>query len=152
MANLALAKKMNTAAWIITIAVLGIVINMRNPMITQYTRVEDVAFLKMLPAFNATVNTLVAITLVAALYFVKQKNIEMHKKMIYLSFALSVTFLLTYVLYHFTTPETKFTGEGIVRIIYFFFLITHVVLAAASFPFILFTFIRAYTNQIEKRV
>ena len=69
---------------------------------------------------------------------------------IYAAFGLSVAFLLCYVVYHFTTPATLYGGEGAIRTVYFFLLITHVVLAAGSFPFILFTFIRAYTNQIDQ--
>jgi putative membrane protein len=62
----------------------------------------------------------------------------------------SALFLISYVLYHFTTPETRYGGQGTMRAIYFFFLITHVVLAAVTLPFILLTFTRAYTNQFER--
>jgi putative membrane protein len=58
--------------------------------------------------------------------------------------------LLSYVVYHFTTEETRFGGVGTIRYVYFFILITHVILAAVILPFILFTFNRAITNQITK--
>jgi putative membrane protein len=54
------------------------------------------------------------------------------------------------VAYHFTTPETKFGGEGTIKIIYLILLLTHIVAAAVIFPFILFTFIRAITNQFDR--
>ena len=59
----------------------------------------------------------------------------------------SLLFLLGYVLYHITNADTKFGGVGTIRPIYFFLLITHIVLAAVIFPFILFTYIRAFTGQ-----
>ena len=70
--------------------------------------------------------------------------------MMIIALSLSAAFLLMYVLYHITTPEVKYCGEGAIRTIYFLLLITHVVLAAVSFPFILFTFVRGYTMQVEK--
>ncbi|MCL4157717.1 UNVERIFIED_CONTAM: hypothetical protein GTU68_034633 [Idotea baltica] len=76
----------------------------------------------------------------------------LHRKLMTTAMLLSALFLLSYVVYHFTTPETKFCGEGAIRMVYFFFLITHIILAAAILPFILFTYIRAYTNQFEKHV
>ena len=62
----------------------------------------------------------------------------------------SFIFLTMYIVYHTTTPETKYCGEGNIRYVYFFLLISHVILAAVIFPFILFTFIRGYTFQVEK--
>ena len=62
----------------------------------------------------------------------------------------SALFLLCYVAYHFTTPETKFGGEGSIRIVYFVLLISHIVLAAVSFPLILFTWIFGFTGQVTR--
>ena len=62
----------------------------------------------------------------------------------------SCLFLLSYITYHVTTPETVYCGTGAVRMVYLFILITHVILAGVIVPFILFTFIRAYTNQIDR--
>jgi len=142
--NLPLAKKLNTAAWIVSAVVLLLVGGMRRIKI-------DVGIdFSFLPPFHATLNALAAVALMAALYFVKNKNIEAHQKSIYAAMVLSILFLLSYVTYHITTPETRFGGEGTIRYIYFALLITHVILAAGILPFILFTFIRAYTGQIEK--
>ena len=63
---------------------------------------------------------------------------------------LSLLFLLSYVAYHTTTEETKYCAEGAIRYVYFFLLITHVVLAGIIFPFILFTFVRAVTGQFDR--
>ncbi len=149
MENLVLAKKMNRAAWVITIAVLGLVFMMRAPFVEEMKKGLDVDF-SFLPPIYSAMNALAALVLIAALYFIKKKNVEAHRKSIMVAFGLSTLFLLTYVLYHFTMPETPYQGEGTIRYVYFFLLASHVILAAVSFPFILFTFIRAYTGQIAK--
>jgi putative membrane protein len=144
--DLKLAKKLKVWAWIITVAVLSLVGLMRQVKIPLP---EGVSF-SFLPPFYATLNALTAVVLIFAYRFIRQKKVEQHKKAIYLAIALSVGFLLSYVVYHFTTEATLYGGEGFIRTVYFILLITHVILAAAIFPFILFTFIRAYTNQIDQ--
>jgi len=145
-ADLKLAKTLRIWAWVITVAVLFLVGLMRQVKIPLP---EGVSF-SFLPPIHASLNALTAVVLIFAFRFIKQKKIEQHRKSIYLAFALSVGFLLSYVLYHFTTPETLYGGEGFMRTLYFILLISHIVLAAGIFPFILFTFIRAYTNQIDQ--
>ncbi len=142
--NLQLAKKLNTAATIVSVLVLALVIVMRR------IHIDTGIDFSFLPPFHASVNALAAIALMFSFYFIKNKNIEAHKKANFLALGLSVLFLLSYVVYHLTTEATKFGGEGNIRYVYFFLLITHVILAAVILPFILFTFIRAYTGQIEK--
>lgn len=158
--NLVLAKKLNTAAWIVTVVVLLLVGMMRRVKIAL-PEGWDFSFL---PPFHATVNAITAVVLLAALYFIRKKNVEAHRKAIYVAVGLSVLFLLSYVAYHFTTPETLYgdanqdglvdaaekAAVGSMRTIYLLILLTHIVLAAVSLPFILFTFIRAYTNQIDR--
>lgn len=142
--NLPLAKKLNIAAWILSAIVLLVVGGMRRIKIDT-----DIDF-SFLPPFHSSLNALAAVSLIAALYFIKNKNIVAHQRCIYLAMGFSAMFLLSYVTYHITTTETKFGGEGTIRSIYFFLLITHVILAAGILPFILFTFIRAYTGQIDR--
>lgn len=158
--NLPLAKKLNIAAWIVTAIVLLLVGMMRRVKISL-PEAWDFSFL---PPFHASVNALTAIVLMLAFYFIKQKNIEAHRKAIYVAMGLSVLFLLSYVAYHFTSPEIKFGDanlDGLVdaaeaaavggsRTFYLILLITHITLAGLILPFILFTFIRAYTGQIER--
>jgi len=146
MENLKLAKKLNIVAGVLTVVVLLLVGMMRRDEFKIHT---DIDF-SFLPPFHATLNVLVAVVLLFALYFIKNKNIEAHRKSIYLAMFLSAMFLLSYVIYHFTTEETKYCFEGTSRSIYFFFLISHVVLAGVMLPFIFLTFIRAFTGQIEK--
>ncbi|MDX1941348.1 MAG: DUF420 domain-containing protein [Saprospiraceae bacterium] len=144
--NILLAKRLNVWAWVVSGAVLLLVGIMRRVKITL-PEGWDTSFL---PPFHATLNALTAVVLIAAFYFIKQKNVQMHRRMIYVAMTLSVLFLLSYVAYHFTTEETTFGGEGFIKYVYYFILITHISLAGLILPFILFTFIRAYTNQIER--
>jgi len=158
--DLDLAKRLNRWAWIISGVVLVLVGLMRRIKI-DLPEGWDVSFL---PPFHASLNAITAVVLVVALYFIKKKNIAAHQKSIYVAVGLSVLFLLSYVVYHFTTPETVFgdvDGDGILsdteklevggmRTVYLILLASHIILAALILPFILFTFIRAYTGQIVK--
>ncbi|MFK7808919.1 MAG: DUF420 domain-containing protein [Saprospiraceae bacterium] len=144
--NLALAKKLNIAAVFVSIAVLGLAGAMRIPTLKIPTSID----FSFLPPIHAGLNILTTICLLFALYFIKSKNVNAHRNAIYAALLCSALFLASYVTYHFTTHETLYEGQGFIRKVYFFFLITHIVSAAVIFPFILFTFIRAYTGQYEK--
>lgn len=100
-----------------------------------------------LPPIHALLNSMCAVALIAAYYFIKNKEVEMHRKSIYVALGCSALFFICYILYHFTTEETKYCGEGLSRTIYFVFLITHIVLAGFSLPFILTTYFRAYRGD-----
>lgn len=94
---------------------------------------------------NAIINTIIAILLVAALIAVKNKNYVLHKRLMITSLVLSVIFLVSYVTHHLLAGETKFGGEGTIKVIYLTILFTHIFLAAVILPFILFTAYRALT-------
>jgi putative membrane protein len=143
--NAELRKKLDIAAYIISVAVIAIVILMRPA--DRFAVDFDTSWM---PAFNASINSLAGVFLVAAIYFIKRKNIKAHRTMIFAAMICSFFFLLTYVGYHFTTDETKFCKEGIIRPIYFFILITHIILAGTSLPFILLTFNRGFTFSVDK--
>lgn len=154
-----LSKKLGIVAWILTAAVLGLVGLMRQVKIP----LPDGVSLSFLPPFHAAVNATAAVVLIVALIAVVSGRIGLHRKMIMTAMALSVLFLLSYVAYHFTSNEVKFGDvnlDGIVdeaeratvggtRIVYLLLLISHIVLAAVSLPFILFTFIAGWTNRFS---
>ena len=142
--NTALAKKLNRIAWVVTVIVLLTVGMMRRVKIPT-----DIDF-GFLPPLHASLNAITAVILVMAYIQIRRRNIEQHRQLMYVAIISSLLFLLSYVVYHFTTEETLYCVEGAIRYVYFFLLITHVVLAAVIFPFILFTFIRAYTNQFDR--
>jgi putative membrane protein len=143
-ANRQLEKRLNIVAYIVSVVVLLLVGLMRR---VKFDLGVDFSFL---PPLHASLNGLAAVLLVFAYYFIRKKQVEAHRRSIYAAIACSALFLISYVLYHFTTEETRFGGEGAIRAVYFFFLITHVVLAALILPFILLTFNRAYTEQYAR--
>jgi len=159
-ANIQLSKKLHVAAWIVTAIVLLLVGLMRQVKIPLPEGVS----LSFLPPFHATLNALTAVVLVYALIQIKNKKVANHRRAIYVAMGLSVLFLLSYVAYHFTTPSTLYgdlnhdgalseaelAAVGTTRTFYLILLLSHISLAALSLPFILFTFIRAYTNQFER--
>lgn len=145
MENTVLAKKLNKIAVVVSVAVIGLVVAMRK--IPRMDLGIDFSFL---PAVYSITNALAAVCLLFGLYYIRQKRVTEHKRMVTTALTLSFLFLLMYVVYHITTPEIKYCGEGSIKVVYFILLISHVVLAAVSFPFILFTYIRGFTSQVEK--
>lgn len=141
----ALSKKLGVVAWVLTAVVLVLVGMMRRPEL-RIPLPEGWSF-AFLPPVHAVLNTLVSIALVIAIVAVKQGKIALHRNAIFAAMGLSVAFLLCYVAYHFTTEETRFGGEGAIRSVYFFLLISHIVLAGISLPAILFTFIAGFTHR-----
>ena len=144
MKNEARLKIMDRAAVGITVIILFIVGMMRRVKIET-----DIDF-GFLPPFHSTLNALAAIALIVALVYIKKGNADLHRKAIYVALILSAGFLISYVVYHFTTEETRYCGNGLMRKVYFFFLISHVILAGVILPFIMFAFNRAYNGFYEK--
>jgi len=106
--------------------------------------------LKFFPKFHATLNSITTILLVAGLFFIKRKNIPLHKTCMMSAIFLSVVFLLSYVFYHAISEPTRYGGVGFIRYVYFFILLTHIFLAAVVLPFVLITVYRALIKQYGK--
>jgi len=106
--------------------------------------------LTFLPPIYATVNGLTALVLIFAVVAIKNKNRKLHERLMKFAITLSVTFLLMYIAYHMTSDSTKFGGEGYIKYIYYFILFTHIVLSVIIIPFVLITYVRAITNNIER--
>ena len=98
-------------------------------------------------AISATLNSIVAVLLVVGLWFVKQKQLELHRKTMLMAVVCSVLFLLSYVLYHFTTVEAVYQGTGAIKTLYYIILFSHISLAGIILPFILFAVYRALTGE-----
>lgn len=99
---------------------------------------------------NAVINSCVASLLIAAYVSVRKKRVVLHKYLMLLAIVLSVLFLVTYVLHHLWAGDTKFGGTGMIRYVYYFILLSHILLAAISLPFILFTAYRGLTAAYDK--
>ncbi|WP_299098714.1 DUF420 domain-containing protein [uncultured Winogradskyella sp.] len=110
----------------------------------------DVKPLMFLPPIYAVINGLTAVVLIFAVVAIKNKNRTLHEKLMKFAIVLSVLFLLLYIAYHMTSDSTKFGGEGAVMYIYYFILITHIALSVIVIPFVLITYVRAITNNIER--
>jgi putative membrane protein len=96
---------------------------------------------------NAFINSAIAVLLVAALVAVKSRKFLLHKRSMMSALILSILFLLSYIAHHLLSGETTFGGEGVIRIVYYIILITHIFLAAIILPFILFTAYRGLTGE-----
>jgi len=103
-----------------------------------------------LPHLNAVINSAATIALIFGLVFIKQGNIENHKAAMSTAFGLGAIFLVSYVIYHASAESTTFGGEGWVRPVYYFLLITHIILAAVALFPILLAYYYGYTDQRVK--
>mgnify|MGYP003624670325 CR=1 FL=1 len=110
----------------------------------------DVELPVFLPPIYASINALTAFVLVLAFMAIQKKKIKLHERLMKFAIVLSVLFLLLYIAYHMTSDSTKFGGEGIAKYLYYFILLTHILLSILVIPFVLITYVRAITNNIEK--
>ena len=103
----------------------------------------DVEPLTFLPPIYASINALTAILLIAAVIAIKNGNKKLHEQLNTAAIACSLAFLLMYIAYHMTSNSTTFGGEGAIKYIYYFILITHIILSVIVIPFVLLTYMRA---------
>lgn len=104
----------------------------------------------VLPHVIAIINTLTAVCLIAAFIAVKKKNIQWHKKFNSTAFVLGAIFLLCYVTYHASAESTSYGAEDASRYVYFFFLMTHILLSIGVVPMVLLAFYYALNDMIDK--
>ncbi len=109
----------------------------------------DVKPLSFLPPIYAIINALTAIVLVIAVFAIKNGKRELHENLMKFAIALSILFLGMYVAYHMTSDSTKFGGEGAIKYIYYFILITHIFLSVIIIPLVLITFVRALSKRFD---
>lgn len=110
----------------------------------------NVAPLSFLPPIYATVNGLTALLLIFAVVAIKNGNRKLHENLMKTAIGCSVAFLGMYVAYHMTSDSTKFGGEGLIKYIYYFILITHIILSVVIIPLVLTTFVKAWSEQFDK--
>lgn len=103
-----------------------------------------------LPPIYATINGITAILLIAAVISVKNGNVKRHEFLIKTAMVCSALFLVMYVLYHMTSDSTKYGGTGAIKYVYFFILISHIILSIAVIPLVLTTFVRGINRDVEK--
>jgi len=154
-------KKNDKLAYIL-IGVFSVVVFVVVTFLSKFTLELELPFDKHIFALiNAVINSAVAVLLIAGLIAIKQKNYTLHKSIMLTAMVLSLLFLVTYIAHHLLAGEAKFGDanfDGIVddaekavlgntRPFYLILLGTHIVLAATSLPFILWTAYRALTSD-----
>jgi putative membrane protein len=146
--NIQNEKKYNK--WIV---VLSIVIPLAVAALFR-VKLKDFGFniepLTFLPPIYASINGLTAIVLIIAVLAIKKGNRRLHERLMKSAIALSVCFLLMYIAYHMTSDSTAFGGEGLIKYVYYFILITHIILSIAVIPFVLITYVRAISSNFER--
>ncbi|MEX0290869.1 MAG: DUF420 domain-containing protein [Flavobacteriaceae bacterium] len=112
-------------------------------------KIPDVAPLSFLPPIYATINGITALLLIAAVWAIKNGKRKLHQNIMTTCILLSCLFLMMYVAYHMTSESTSYGGEGVLRYVYFFILISHIILSVAIIPLVLKTYARAYLKKFE---
>ncbi len=110
-------------------------------------KLPDVEPLSFLPPVYASINGLTALILIVAVWAIKNGKRQMHQTLMTTCIVLSLIFLVLYVAYHMTSDSTPYGGEGMIRYVYYFILITHILLSVAIIPLVLKTYARAYLKN-----
>ena len=142
-------KEFNYVPWVVglSIAINAIVVALLFiPKLEPQTGFD----VTILPLLNAVLNSFTFVFLLAALYMILKKNVVWHKRFIFAAFTTTALFLVSYLTYHSMASSTSYGGEGILQTIYYFILITHIVLAALIVPLALLTLARGLTMKVEK--
>ena len=110
-------------------------------------RIPNVAPLNFLPPIYAGINAITAVILVFAYISIRNKKIKLHERLMKIAIGLSLAFLAMYVAYHMTSDSTPYGGQGMIRYIYYFILITHIILSIGIIPMVLVTYVRAISKR-----
>jgi putative membrane protein len=103
-----------------------------------------------LPPIYASINGLTAVVLVTAFVAIRRGRRKLHERLMKTAMTLSAVFLAMYVVYHMTSDSTTFGGVGAVRYVYFFILVTHILLSVGVIPLVLFTYLRAWRGDFRR--
>ena len=132
-----------------TIIALSVIIPLAVALLFGMPKVEgyDTSFL---PPIYATINGMTAILLIVAVVAIRNGRQLLHERIMKVCIGLSALFLILYLVYHITNESTSFGGEGAIRFVYFFVLITHILLSIGVIPLVLFTFVRALSRDFKR--
>ncbi len=137
-------KKYNIWIWILSICIPLAVAALFG------IRIPGVERLGFLPPIYASINGLTAIILIVAVFQIRKGNRKNHERLMKTAIVFSVMFLLMYMAYHMTADSTTYGGEGIIKYVYYFILISHILLSVIVIPFVLITYVRAISGQFYK--
>lgn len=102
------------------------------------------------PFFHAVLNFSTAMLLIVGYGAMRSKALNLHRNLMITAFFLSAIFLVSYVVSKISNDPVPYGGEGLLRSVYFFVLITHIILSAIIVPLVLFTMYRGLTGEVEK--
>lgn len=102
-----------------------------------------------LPPIYSIINAVVAVLLILAVLAIKSGNQKKHRLLIRFAILGSILFLVGYIIYHATSGDTEFGGEGLIKYVYFFILISHIILSIAVIPMVMMTYMKGWANNIE---
>ena len=154
------SKLYNTLIWVISVVVPLVValllfakwdydkliFDLRIPSYDPIVIMENLPIAKpltFLPPIYATINGLTALILVIAVYYIKKGKRKIHENLIKVCIVLSLSFLVMYIAYHLTSDPTSFGGSGVIAYLYFFILITHILLSIVVIPLVLISYLKA---------
>ena len=154
------SKLYNTLIWVISVVVPIVValllfakwdydkliFDFRIPNYEPIVLLENLPIAKpltFLPPIYATINGLTALILLVAVYYIKKGKRKIHENLIKVCIALSLSFLVMYIAYHLTSDPTSFGGSGAIAYVYFFILITHILLSIVVIPLVLISYLKA---------
>jgi putative membrane protein len=117
-------------------------------------RLKDFGFnvepLSFLPPIYAAINGITALILISGVLAIKNGKRKLHQSLMTSAIVLSLLFLVMYIAYHMTAESTKFGGEGAIKYVYFFILITHISLSIAIIPLVMITYVRTLAEQFDR--
>ncbi len=136
-------KKFNKLITLISIVVPVVV------AILFSVKLPNVEPLTFLPPIYATINGITAVLLIVAIIAIKNGKRKIHQNIMTICIVLSLVFLVMYIAYHMTSDATTFGGQGITKYLYYFILITHILLSIVVIPLVLRTYAKAYLKKFE---
>lgn len=146
--NHSIENKFNKLIIVLSIAIPVVVAVLFGIKLKDYgINVEPLSFL---PPIYAAINGFTAVLLVAGVLAIKNGKRRLHELFMQTAIACSVIFLVMYVAYHMTSDSTPFGGVGAIRYVYFFVLISHIILSIAVIPLVLFTYVKALAERFDK--
>ncbi len=110
------------------------------------------SWVSSLPLVNAVLNSLCSLFLVGGYIAIKKRNIKLHIRLMSLATVVSALFLVSYLIYHHFQGDTKFIASGVIRVVYFIILISHIILSIVQVPMIFITLWNAFTNNFDRHV
>lgn len=109
----------------------------------------EVAWVSNLSAVNAALNSLSTVFLLLGFREIRARNFAKHMRFMISAFITSALFLVSYIMYHHFVGDTPFTGQGFIRPVYFFILISHIVLSIFVVPLVLSSFLFAFSGKFS---